>query len=72
MSEPGERSWEYVTLGFGHDEFFWRSFLSTLKMMGYDGVLSIEHEDRLMSPREGIQKSITLLNGLVLRTARSS
>jgi len=72
MSEPGVRSWEYVTLGFGHDEFFWRSFLSTLKMMGYDGVLSIEHEDRLMSPGEGIQKSITLLNGLVLRTARSS
>ena len=71
MSEPGVRSWEYVTLGFGHDELFWRSFLSTLKMMGYDGVLSIEHEDRLMSPREGIQKSITLLNGLVLRTARS-
>jgi sugar phosphate isomerase/epimerase len=71
MSEPGVRSWEYVTLGFGHDEFFWRSFLSTLKMMGYDGVLSIEHEDRLMSPREGIQKSIALLSGLVLRTTRS-
>ena len=71
MSEPGVRSWEYVTLGFGHDEFFWRSFLSTLKMMGYDGVLSIEHEDRLMSPREGIQKSIALLSGLILRTTRS-
>ena len=71
MSKAGERSWEYVTLGFGHDEFFWRSFLSTLKMMGYDGVLSIEHEDRLMSPREGIQKSIALLSGLILRTTRS-
>jgi len=72
MTEPGVRSWEYVTLGYGHDEFFWRSFLSTLRMMGYDGVLSIEHEDRLMSPREGIQKSVGFLSGLVLRTAPSS
>ena len=71
MTEPGVRSWEYVTLGYGHDEFFWRSFLSTLKMMGYDGVLSIEHEDRLMSPRDGIQKSVTLLSVLILRTTRS-
>jgi len=69
MDQPGVRSWEYVTLGFGHDEFFWRGFVSTLRMMGYDGVLSIEHEDRLMSPREGIQKSVSLLSGLILRTA---
>ncbi|MGH2606128.1 MAG: sugar phosphate isomerase/epimerase family protein, partial [Anaerolineales bacterium] len=69
MTEPGIRSWEYVTLGFGHDAFFWRSFLVSLRLMGYDGVLSIEHEDRLMSPREGIEKSVALLQDLVLRTA---
>lgn len=69
MTEPGVRSWEYVTLGFGHDAFFWRSFLSTLRMMGFDGVLSIEHEDRLMSSREGIEKSVAFLNELILRTA---
>lgn len=71
MSQPGVRSWEYVTLGFGHDELFWRNFLSTLRMMGYDGVLSIEHEDRLMSPREGIQKSIAFLRAQVLTTVPS-
>lgn len=68
MLTPGERSWEYVTLGYGHDEMFWRNFLSTLRVMDYDGVLSIEHEDRLMSPEEGIQKSVKLLQDVMPRT----
>ena len=68
MARAGVRSWEYVTLGFGHGELFWRNFVSTLRVMGYDGSLSIEHEDRLMSPKEGIQKSVEFLQGLIPRT----
>jgi sugar phosphate isomerase/epimerase len=68
MTQPGVRTWEYVTLGFGHDEIFWRNFLSTLRVMDYDGVLSIEHEDMLMSSREGIEKSVAFLQGLTPRT----
>jgi len=68
MVEPGVRAWEYVTLGYGHDESFWRNFLSTLRIMDYDGVLSIEHEDMLMNSREGIEKSITFLQRLTPRT----
>ena len=68
MTQPGIRTWEYVTLGYGHDEIFWRNFLSTLRVMDYDGVLSIEHEDMLMSSREGIEKSISFLQGLTPRT----
>lgn len=68
MGTPGERSWEYVTLGFGHGELFWRQFIGTLKMLGYDGVLSIEHEDPLMSPQEGIRKSVAFLQPLILRS----
>lgn len=68
MTTPGTRTWEYVTLGFGHGELFWRNFLSTLRIMDYDGVLSIEHEDLLMGPREGIEKSIAFLQGLTPRT----
>ncbi|MCH8339648.1 MAG: sugar phosphate isomerase/epimerase, partial [Chloroflexi bacterium] len=61
-----------VTLGFGHGESFWRNFLSTLRIMDYDGVLSIEHEDLLMSPHEGIEKSISFLQGLTPRTTPRS
>lgn len=68
MTKAGVRTWEYVTLGFGHGEIFWRNFLSTLRIMDYDGVLSIEHEDLLMSSREGIEKSIVFLQGLTPRT----
>ena len=55
------RSWSYVTLGFGHGEEWWRQFLYRLKMAGYDGWLSIEHEDVLLNTWEGMEKSVELL-----------
>src|SRR5260221_6699020 len=57
----GERSWNYVTLGYGHGETWWRQFCTALKVVGYDDVLSIEHEDAMMSPIEGVRKSVDLL-----------
>ena len=49
MHLVSERSWGYRTLGFGHDEMWWREFVCCLREVGYDGVLSIEHEDSFMS-----------------------
>ena len=68
LEQIAERSWGYRTLGFGHGEIWWRQFVSTLRMVGYDGVLSIEHEDPLMSPQEGIIKSVEFLEHIVLKT----
>ncbi|SED22228.1 sugar phosphate isomerase/epimerase [Rhodobacter sp. 24-YEA-8] len=59
------RSWSYITLGFGHGEEWWRQFCYRLKMAGYDGWLSIEHEDVLLNSREGLEKSITLLRNVM-------
>jgi sugar phosphate isomerase/epimerase len=64
-----ERAWAFRTVGYGHDEAWWRDFISVLRLMGYDGTLSIEHEDRLMGSREGILKSVAFLQPLVLKTA---
>ncbi len=64
----GQRAWAFRTVGYGHGEAWWRDFVSTLRLMGYDGVLSIEHEDRLMGSREGIVKSVEFLKPLVLKT----
>ncbi len=47
---------------------WWCDLLSTLRLVGYDGVLSIEHEDPLMSAQESIVKSVEFLKPLVLRT----
>jgi sugar phosphate isomerase/epimerase len=61
------RSWIFRTVGYGHGEEFWRAFVSTLRLIGYDGVLSIEHEDSLMSLDEGFQKAVAFLRQIVLR-----
>jgi sugar phosphate isomerase/epimerase len=62
-----ERSWVFRTCGYGHDELWWNTFVSTLKLCGYDHVLSIEHEDSLMTPREGLEKAIEFLQRVVVR-----
>jgi sugar phosphate isomerase/epimerase len=59
------RSWSYITLGFGHGEDWWRQFCYRLKLGGYDGWLSIEHEDVLLNALEGLEKSVTLLQGVL-------
>ena len=56
-----DRSWNYVTLGYGHGEQWWREFCYRLRLNGYDGWLSIEHEDVVLSRMEGIRRSIDLL-----------
>jgi sugar phosphate isomerase/epimerase len=59
------RAWNYITLGRGHDEAWWRSFVATLADVGYDGVLSIEHEDPAMSAVEGVEESVNLLRRVI-------
>jgi len=60
------RSWIFRTVGYGHGEAFWRDFVSTLRLIGYDGALSIEHEDSLMSVNEGFQKAVGFLKNIIL------
>jgi len=60
-----ERSWNYVTLGYGHSEIWWRDFVIQLKQNGYDDVLSIEHEDYSVSPIVGVSKAVELLSNLI-------
>ena len=50
-----DRSWNYVTLGYGHGEQWWREFCYGLRLNGYDDWLSIEHEDIILSRMEGIR-----------------
>ena len=38
-----------------------RSFAPLLRLVGYDDVLSIEHEDLLLPPLDGVRKSVALL-----------
>ncbi|MBA2468671.1 MAG: sugar phosphate isomerase/epimerase, partial [Chloroflexia bacterium] len=61
------RSWIFRTVGYGHGPEFWRSLVSELRLAGYDGALSIEHEDSLMSINEGFTKAVEFLKSTVIR-----
>ncbi|MBV0903891.1 sugar phosphate isomerase/epimerase family protein [Haloarcula salina] len=65
--EPN-RSWLFRSIGYGHDESHWKDVVSTLRMVGYDGALSIEHEDSLTSAREGLEKAVDVLDRAVFET----
>jgi sugar phosphate isomerase/epimerase len=64
MDVPG-RAWSYITLGYGNGEKWWKDFCYRLRMVGYDGWLSIEHEDVMLSRTEGVAKSVELLRAVV-------
>ncbi len=66
-TDEKNRSWIFRTCGYGHDAGWWKAFVSTLRMFGYDYVLSIEHEDTLLSPEEGLRKAITFLENVVIK-----
>jgi len=61
------RAWIFRTVGYGHGDDFWKPFVSMLRVYGYDGVISIEHEDSLMSMNEGFEKAVAYLKGVILR-----
>jgi sugar phosphate isomerase/epimerase len=65
-TDEQNRSWIFRTCGYGHGETWWREFVSTLRMYGYDYVLSIEHEDSLMSAEEGLAKAVRFLSDIVI------
>ncbi|MFA6322776.1 MAG: sugar phosphate isomerase/epimerase [Candidatus Buchananbacteria bacterium] len=60
------RSWIFRTCGYGHSLEWWKDFFSTLRMVGYDGAISIEHEDSLMSAREGLSKAAAFLRDAMI------
>jgi sugar phosphate isomerase/epimerase len=68
IERAGERAWNYVTLGLGHPggAAFWADFVYTLRSVGYDGTLNIEHEDTLVNSVEGVGRAARLLKQIVL------
>ncbi len=71
-SDEQNRSWMFRSVGYGQGTDFWKHVVSELRMAGFEGALSIEHEDSLMSGREGLTKAIQCLKDVVLREDRGS
>ena len=66
FTDLGGRSWVFRTVGYGTDTKLWKDMISTLRLIGYDGAVSIEHEDGLMSPREGLEKAVAFRKEIII------
>lgn len=67
--------WERPDRGFrfripGWGELDWRKVMSELRVAGYDGVLSVEHEDPILGRLEGIRSAVAHLSPILLREPR--
>ena len=70
-SLEAERSWIFRTVGYGSDVKLWKDMISALRVAGYDGYLSIEHEDSLMTQTEGLDKAIEFMQNVMIRAPRT-
>ena len=66
-SDAERRAWVFAAVGYGNGEHYWKSIMNALATIGYDGVISIEHEDGFMSKDEGLRKAIEMLNRMIIR-----
>ena len=66
------RSWVFRAVGYGNSEEYWRKMISDLKLSGYDGIISIEHEDSFMTNNEGLEKAVKFLSDIIIRQPKPS
>ncbi|MBD0384132.1 sugar phosphate isomerase/epimerase family protein [Paenibacillus sedimenti] len=62
-----DRAWQFRSVGYGHDLKTWADIISALRLVGYDYVVSIEHEDGLMSVEEGFSKAVQNLQQVLIK-----
>ncbi|MFC4401869.1 sugar phosphate isomerase/epimerase family protein [Gracilibacillus xinjiangensis] len=61
------RAWNFRSVGCGHSLQDWSNMISALRMFGYDYVISIEHEDPIMSIDEGFQRAVDNLKSVNIK-----
>ena len=65
-----DRGFRFRVPGWGQVD--WRRVMTALVSVGYDYVLSFEHEDPVMSPEDGAEKAIAYLRPLVIKKPLTS
>lgn len=70
FANASERSWLFRSVGYGNDRQYWRDMISALRLAGYDKVMSIEHEDALMTSDEGLSRAAEFLKESIIKDKR--
>ncbi|QQZ07612.1 sugar phosphate isomerase/epimerase family protein [Heyndrickxia vini] len=65
-SEVRSRAWSFRSVGCGHGLQEWSDMMSALRTYGYDYVVSIEHEDPIMSIDEGFKRAVKNLQTILI------
>lgn len=68
-ADEAHRSWIFRSVGYGMGK--WKDIASALRLVGYDHVMSIEHEDSLMTPKEGLEKAIACLREALIHDSNT-
>ena len=67
FSNPNNRVWSFVYVGSG--DIVWKDVVRELQRVGYNGVLSIEHEDGERDAGESLDMAVNHLHALLPRKA---
>jgi sugar phosphate isomerase/epimerase len=62
-----ERTWSFRTVGYGHGESDWREIILALRRVGYNDVISIEQEDTMLTPVDGLRSAVEFLRRVIVR-----
>lgn len=68
----GEAPFQFRVPGNGSGPALWSHMVAALIAIGYDGVMSIEHEDNSRGQLEGIRSSAAFLDSLIVREKRKN
>lgn len=63
---PEARAYTFTIPGWGHDEGVWREVIATLRLIGYDDILSMEMECEYMNIAEGLKKAVAFIQPLLI------
>lgn len=69
--EVQTRAWSFRSVGCGHGLKEWSDMMSALRTYGYDYVVSIEHEDPIMSIEEGFNRAVRNLQSVLIEESPS-
>ncbi|MGI6118404.1 MAG: sugar phosphate isomerase/epimerase family protein [Bilifractor sp.] len=61
-----DKSFRYRIPGWGNIN--WRSFMTELHLIGYDGYLSFEHEDAIFTVMDGVKKTRDFIRPLMIES----
>jgi sugar phosphate isomerase/epimerase len=57
--EPEVVPWHFCAVGRGRSASEWARLIAALRQAGYEGPISIEHEDPTLTPESGVEASLT-------------